>query len=166
MSLRSQLREFFEIEELSINQSDIWHEVDSRLTGMRPEMSRVRLAVYGLEEDKLLVLTLRDYSSASQLMPAFHGDLYKKLDVSLVDHIILEKLLAFDKDKEEIALNYSYDRVEAVRRVKDQQYQLVFILNPVKPDIVKSIADAGDRMPRKSTYFYPKSPAGLVFYKW
>ena len=28
------------------------------------------------------------------------------------------------------------------------------------------IADAGDRMPRKSTYFYPKSPAGLVVYKW
>jgi len=28
--------------------------------------------------------------------------------------------------------------------------------------VVKSIADAGDRMPRKSTYFYPKVPAGLV----
>ena len=78
----------------------------------------------------------------------------------------LEKLLAFDKEKEEITLAYSYDRAEAVNRVRDQQYQLVFILNPVKPELIKNIADIGDRMPRKSTYFYPKSPAGLVFYRW
>jgi len=29
--------------------------------------------------------------------------------------------------------------------------------------VIKAIADTGDRMPRKSTYFYPKEPAGLVF---
>jgi uncharacterized protein (DUF1015 family) len=32
--------------------------------------------------------------------------------------------------------------------------------------VIRGIADAGDRMPRKSTYFFPKSPAGLVVYKW
>ena len=122
--------------------------------------------VFGLEAGRLMILTLRDQQMANQLMPAFHGDLYKKLDVSLVDHIILEKLLAIDKDKEEMNLAYSYDRLEAVERVKDGQYQLAFILNPIKPDLIKAIADIGDRMPRKSTYFYPKSPAGLVFYKW
>jgi uncharacterized protein (DUF1015 family) len=31
--------------------------------------------------------------------------------------------------------------------------------------VIKAIADAGDRMPRKSTYFYPKAPAGLVFHR-
>jgi uncharacterized protein (DUF1015 family) len=29
--------------------------------------------------------------------------------------------------------------------------------------VIKAIADAGDRMPRKATYFYPKLPSGLVF---
>jgi uncharacterized protein (DUF1015 family) len=165
-NLKSQLKEFFAIEELSMNLPDIWSRVDQRLTGMKPEMTEVRLGVFGLEGDKLYILTLRNFESTNQLMPAFHGDLYNKLDVSLVDHVILEKLLAFDKAKEEISLAYSSDRVEAVNRVKDQQYQLVFILNPVQPEIIRSIADTGDRMPRKSTYFYPKSPAGLVFYRW
>jgi uncharacterized protein (DUF1015 family) len=164
--LKSQLRVFFDIEELFIDARDVWQRVDALLTGMQPDMRQVRLAVVGLEAGKLLVLTLRDYNMANQLMPAFHGDLYKKLDVSLVDHIILEKLLAFNRDKEEITLAYSYDRLDAVNLVGDQKYQLAFILNPVKPELIKSIADAGDRMPRKSTYFYPKSPAGLVFYKW
>lgn len=164
--LKSQLLTFFDIEELSINSPDVWQKVDSLLTGMKPDMKQVRLAVFGLDADKLIILSLRDSWAVNQFMPQFHGDLYKKLDVSLVDHVILEKLLAFDKDREEITLAYSYDRSDAVNRVRDQQHQLVFILNPVKPELIKTIADIGDRMPRKSTYFYPKSPAGLVFYRW
>ena len=164
--LKSSLKIFFDIEEYSIEDPDIWRKVDQLLTGMRPDMQQVRLAVFGLESGRLMILTLSNQQMANQLMPAFHGDLYKKLDVSLVDHIILEKLLAIDKDKEEVNLAYSYDRRDAVERVKNQQYQLAFILNPIKPELIKAIADIGDRMPRKSTYFYPKSPAGLVFYKW
>jgi uncharacterized protein (DUF1015 family) len=165
-NLKSQLLAFFDIEEIPLNDADAWQKVDSLLTGMKPDMKQVRLAVFGLESDKLLVLTLRDSRAVNQFMPQFHGDLYKTLDVSLVDHVILEKLLAFDKDKEEKTLAYSYDRLDAVNRVRDQEYQLVFILNPVEPTLIKTIADIGDRMPRKSTYFYPKSPAGLVFYHW
>ena len=37
-----------------------------------------------------------------------------------------------------------------------------FFLNPTPIDGVLAVADAGDRMPEKSTYFYPKPPAGLV----
>ncbi len=47
--------------------------------------------------------------------------------------------------------------------MSDQEYQLAFLLSPVKVEEIKAIADAGERMPRKSTYFYPKPPAGLVF---
>jgi uncharacterized protein (DUF1015 family) len=119
-----------------------------------------------LERDKIIVLNIQDFAKTSPLMPVFHGDLYKKLDVSLVDHVVLEKLLGFNKDKEEISLAYSHDRTDALNRVKNQEYQLLFLLNPIKPELIKAIADEGDRMPRKSTYFYPKSPAGLVFYKW
>jgi uncharacterized protein (DUF1015 family) len=165
-NLKSQLTSFFDIEELPISCPDIWQQVDAKLSGMKPDMSRVSLAIFGLENDRLLILTLREVKAVNQMMPTFHGDLYKKLDVSLVDHVILEKLLAFDKDNEEKSLTYSYDRMDAVKRVMDQEYQLVFLLNPVKPELIRAIADAGDRMPRKSTYFYPKSPAGLVFYKW
>jgi uncharacterized protein (DUF1015 family) len=164
--LKNQLQAFFDIATYPIDSPDIWRIVDSRLIGITPHTDRVSLAVFGLEADTLLILTLRDSRAVSQFMPQFHSDLYKKLDVSLVDHVILENFLAFDKDKEEITLAYCYDRAEAVNLVRDQQYQLVFILNPVQPELIKNIADIGDRMPRKSTYFYPKSPAGLVFYRW
>ena len=163
---KNKLKTFFDIQELLLSTPDLWGKVDSLLTGMKPEMQEVKLAISGLEKDKLLILTLRDYQAAAGLMPGSHDDLYKKLDVSLVDHVIMEHLLDFDKDKVEGNLSYVHDRQEAADLVNKGQYQMAFIMNPVKPELIKAIADTGDRMPRKSTYFYPKCPAGLVFYKW
>ena len=108
------------------------------------------------------MLRLRDFAAASQMIPYFHSELYKSLDVSLVDHIILENLLRISEDREEAVLAYSYNILDAVNRVSSQEYQLAFLLNPPKPELVKAVADAGDRMPRKSSYFYPKVPAGLI----
>jgi hypothetical protein len=164
--LKSNLANFFSIQDIPIDAPGTWQKVDSLLKGLTPQMENVILAVFGLSGDAVTILTLKDAGITGRLMPAIHGDIYKKLDVSLVDHIILEKLLGYDKDKEDIVLAYTHDRQDAIDRVKGQEYQLAFLLNPVGPEIIKEIADAGDRMPRKSTYFYPKSPAGMVFYKW
>ncbi|MDD5703283.1 MAG: DUF1015 domain-containing protein [Dehalococcoidales bacterium] len=163
--LRSGLAEYFDIEGLALDAPHIWDKVDSLLSGLTPEMRQVRLAVLGLDPGCLSMLTLKNFDLVDRLMPGTHSALYKKLDVSLVDHVILDNILAFDEDKEEGSILYSHDRQEVIDLIKERQYQLAFILNPVRPEIIRAIADAGDRMPRKSTYFYPKTPAGLVFYK-
>ena len=137
----------------------IWKQVNDLLT----ETSKVQVILFGLALDCLFVLRLRDLAAVSQMMPYFHSELYKKLDVSIVDHIILEKLLALSSDKEKTGLAYSYDMPDAVNRVLAQEYQLALLLSPPKPEVIKAIADVGDKMPRKSTYFYPKAPSGLVF---
>ncbi len=165
--LMAQLEVFFEIEELPMSMPGIWQRVDDLLAGGgRGDVNQARLVVFGLVAERILVLRLRDFTAASQMMPYFHGELYKSLDVSLVDHIILEKLLGIGEDREEAVLAYSYDRQEAVDRVSNQEYQLAFLLKPVEPELVKAIADTGDRLPRKSTYFYPKLPAGLIINRW
>ena len=108
------------------------------------------------------MLKLRDLNAARQMMPYFHGELYSKLGVSILDHVILEEMLGLG-GSDEASLAFSYDKQDAIRKVIDQEYQLAFLLSPVKAETVKAIADGGERMPRKSTYFYPKPPAGLVF---
>ncbi|MBI4187212.1 MAG: DUF1015 domain-containing protein [Chloroflexi bacterium] len=160
--LMGRLKSFFEMEELPLDKPDVWREFDDLLTGVRPgDTGQVRLGLFGPAAERVFVLRLLDFASARQLMPQFHSELYQKLDVSILDHLILEKLLGVEG--EEMAIGYSYDKRDAVRRVLDQEYQLAFLLSPVRPEVIKAIADAGDRMPRKSTYFYPKLPAGLVF---
>lgn len=112
------------------------------------------------------MLRLRDFNVVSPMIPYFHSELYHRLDVSIVDHVILEELLGLTHDNIRAFLDYTNDAIEAVSSIKEKEYQLAVIVNPVKPGIIKAIADSGDRMPRKSTYFYPKTPAGLVFYRF
>jgi len=82
--------------------------------------------------------------------------------VSIVEHVILEKLLELSDGEKKVTQVYSYDRLEAANRVTSQEYQLALLIHPIKAEVIKVIADAGDKMPKKSTYFYPKVPAGLV----
>ncbi|MFQ6122081.1 MAG: DUF1015 domain-containing protein [Dehalococcoidales bacterium] len=158
--LMTKLKSFFEIEELLLSMPDVWQQVDNLLT---EETNQVRVILFGLTREHLFLLRLRDFTVTSQMMPYFHSELYKRLEVSIVDHIMLEELLELSRDKEAVSLAYSYDRLDAVNKVLDQEYQLAFLLSPVKTEVVKAIADVGDRMSRKSTYFYPKLPSGLVF---
>lgn len=160
--LIDRLRTFFEIEELPVNMADIGQQVNNLLA---EEKGKIKIVLYGLIEERLFVLKLHDFSAVSLMIPYFHSELYKKLDVSIVDHVILEELLGLSHDMVGVSLDYSYDGLEAVNRILDQEYQLAFLVSPVRPEVVKAVADSGDRMPRKSTYFYPKIPAGLVFYR-
>ncbi len=159
--LMTKLGAFFEIEELPLSMPGIWQQVDDLLMGT----NEIRLFLFGLAAEYLLALRLRDFAAASRMIPYFHSELYKRLNVSIIDHILLENLLELSSGREEARIAYSYGRQDAVNRVLDQEYQLALLLRPVRVEVVKAIADAGDRLPRKSTYFYPKLPAGLVFYR-
>ncbi len=158
--LPAELESLFEVEELSLSAPGIWGQVDDLLA--EKDTSEVDLILFGLDAEHLFLLRLRDFTATSEMMPYFHCDLYKKLDVSIVDHVILEKMLGLGGGGEGAVLAYSYNKRDAVERVLNGEYQLAFLLSPVKAELVKAIADAGDRLPRKSTYFYPKLPAGLV----
>ena len=59
-------------------------------------------------------------------------------------------------------LDYVHDADEAVKRVNDGAQQLAFLLKPFPLDAFEEIVGAGQRLPSKSTFFYPKLPTGLV----
>jgi uncharacterized protein (DUF1015 family) len=84
----------------------------------------------------------------------------KNLEVVVLHKFIFEKLLKVEE------FEYEMDPELAVRKVKEGSYQAVFFLNPTKVEDVKEVALAGQRMPPKSTYFYPKLLTGMVIYKF
>jgi uncharacterized protein (DUF1015 family) len=161
--LLARLNAFFIVEEFSINKTDVRSQINGLLS---QDKDGSRLILCGLKKGRLLALTLRDADIVRPMFPAFHSELYQKLDVSIVDHVILEELLGLTHDKAGSFLDFVNDAPEALKKVLDGEYQLGIIVNPVKPWVIKAIADSGDRMPRKSTYFYPKVPAGLVSYRF
>jgi uncharacterized protein (DUF1015 family) len=157
--LMPKLAVFFEVDKLPVDMLGVREQVDTLFA----ERDRVNVILFGPDTENLTLLRLRDPAAISQMMPYFHSELYKSLDVSIVDHLILEKLLALNSDTEKTSLAYSYNIQDAINRVLAQEYQLALLLSPVEPEVIKAIADTGDKMPRKSTYFYPKPPSGLVF---
>jgi uncharacterized protein (DUF1015 family) len=161
--LMNGLKTYFSVREQTLNRANILSQIGDLLSENEDE---VRLILFGLKRDRFFQLRLRDFALVRPMMPYFHSELYQKLDVSIVDHVILEKILGLAHGTAADYLDYTNNALEAINRVLDQEYQLAFLVNPVKPGIIKTIADNGDRMPHKSTYFFPKIPAGLVFYRF
>ena len=159
--LAARLKTFFIILEYPIDKKNLDLQINSLLLGVE-----TRFILCGLKPGKLQVLSIRDAAAIRPMFPAFHSEIYQQLDVSVVDHVILEELLGLTQEKAAACLDYNHDAAESVTKVLDGEYQLGIIVNPVKPEAIKAIADSGDRMPHKSTYFYPKVPAGLVSYRF
>ena len=123
------------------------------------------IGVYGLDKSRLCILTLRDSAKVRAMLPSDRSDEWKNLDVAVLHWVILRHMMGVDTpQKEEECVRYIQDEAEAISRVDSGEYQLAFLMNPVPLSSVLAVADAGDKMPPKSTYFYPKLPAGLVMH--
>jgi uncharacterized protein (DUF1015 family) len=119
--------------------------------------------VYGLGQPDLFgILELRGRKPPPNALPAERSDAWKSLDVSLLHALLVDPLIEESGRLREDVLRYTRDPLEAVNEVRDGRASVAFFLNPTPVPSVLAVADAGDLMPEKSTYFYPKPPAGLV----
>lgn len=126
---------------------------------------RAAFGVYGLAKDHLYVLHPRRKARLQSLMPRERSREWKSLDVSMLHWLVLRQMLGVDTPQKEAAyLQYTRDPVEATERVDAGECQLAFLMNPIAVPRILAVADAGERMPPKSTYFHPKLPTGLVMY--
>jgi uncharacterized protein (DUF1015 family) len=87
-----------------------------------------------------------------------------ELDVTVLTRLILMELLGLNHSQldDESIMSYSSRTDVALEAVRTGDCDVAFILNPTRIDQVKRIAEAGEIMPRKSTYFYPKVITGQV----
>jgi uncharacterized protein (DUF1015 family) len=96
---------------------------------------------------------------------------WKSLDVSVLHKLVLEKLLGIGEKQlaDGALLEYIKDTDnaidESIARVDAGQKQVAFFMNPVKMEQLKMVTDVGEKMPQKSTYFYPKIYTGLTINK-
>jgi uncharacterized protein (DUF1015 family) len=116
-------------------------------------------------EHSYYLLTLRSEADMDALLPT-KSPAYRKLDVSILHHLIIDRLLGIKMETHKLGLNIEYvkDAVEADKRVHDGKAEIVFFMNPTKVQEVKDVAACGERMPQKATYFFPKLLTGLVMH--
>ncbi|MDE6132782.1 MAG: DUF1015 domain-containing protein [Oscillospiraceae bacterium] len=112
---------------------------------------------------KCYVMTLSDESAVKRLLPEM-SEAYCGLDVTVLHSLVLERILGIDKENmaNQKNLTYTRSRREALEAVDMDGADCSFILNPTKVSEIRDVAAAGEKMPQKSTYFYPKLITGLV----
>ncbi len=112
------------------------------------------------------LLTLRDEEAYEELVRLDFSSEWKLLDVNILNTLILEQILGITEEQLSLATNISYtkDIDEALARVHAGEIDVALALNSTALADVLAIAENNERMPRKSTYFYPKPVSGLVFY--
>jgi uncharacterized protein (DUF1015 family) len=145
------IREHFEIEEVAAERAD-----PAGVEGV---------GVFGfLDSDRAVRLRLRDADAVNAALGG-RSEAYRRLDAVILEELILKEALGMSGD--DIAakrgLGYAKGAEEARAAIRDGDYDAAFLLRPTPVGQVREVAAAGETMPPKSTFFYPKLLTGIVF---
>jgi len=110
------------------------------------------------------ILTLKDWRQAKQYMPAGKPDVWYQLDVAVLSHLVLGHLWGIPDSEWEAVISYTHSDPEALEYAGKNPAAAVFLLKAPRVQILSEMGRAGELMPQKSTYFYPKLASGLVFH--
>ena len=83
-----------------------------------------------------------------------------KFDVTVLHDLVINKIL--DVKNRESSIKYIRNEEDAIKLIDKDDYKIAFFLRPTKVFEMKAVAEKGQMMPQKSTYFYPKLLTGLV----
>jgi uncharacterized protein (DUF1015 family) len=109
-------------------------------------------------------LTLKDQAIADRALDG-KPEPYRRLDTAVLEALVLRGALGMTEDdiSHLRGLDYSKSFQDARAAVESGRYDAGFFLRATPIEQVRAVAAAGESMPPKSTYFYPKVPTGLVF---
>lgn len=129
------------------------------------EESGQRVQTFGLYApgQRYFIFKVKNPSALNEMVDG-HSPAWCKLDVSILHTLVLDNLLGIGSQQraDESNLTYTRDELEALNAVDCGAYQLAFFMNSTKVEEVTEIAIGGEKMPQKSTFFFPKIITGMV----
>jgi uncharacterized protein (DUF1015 family) len=169
MKLVGNLRKHFVVEEYPINRRDQMSTLDHlvKLSRKQQQNGANAFVLYLPSQSQFILLKLKANESEKVKWPENKSTTWRKLDVSILQIMILRDILGITDQQltDQSHLEYASHHEEAVSMADKKGYQCVFLLNPTPVEMVKAVVEAGDVLPQKSTHFHPKLMEGLVFAK-
>jgi uncharacterized protein (DUF1015 family) len=138
------------------------HELERALADAR---EHPMFGLISADADYLMLLTLADQAAVDKLLPNDRSPAWRSLDYAIANHVLIQQVLGLSQTQmsDYSSLWFTEDAAEAERDVRSGRARYALLMNPVLVERVLDVADSGERMPQKSTFFYPKVPTGLVF---
>jgi len=139
--------------------ADVARELDE-LVALNP----ANIVAFGLEGRDVFVLRLKDPALLLPKIPAGRSERWAAIPPNVLRYGVLEPLWDIgDEDLRLGVVEYSHDTGEVLEFFETRPDAVCLLLNPVGIGEVMALADQGERMPQKSTFFHPKLGTGLVF---
>jgi uncharacterized protein (DUF1015 family) len=109
-------------------------------------------------------LRLKDSAELDRVL-ADRPESYRRLDVAILESLVLKGILGMSENDvaAKRGIGYAKSIAEVRAQLQTDSYDAAFILRPTPVEQVRAVADSGETMPPKSTYFFPKVLSGLVF---
>lgn len=150
---------YFEIQTFPFQRKKDFFLALKTIGGERPAFG-----LYTIESDDLFLLCLKNHE---KIRPLFQPDLspaLRKLDVSILHTVLLDHFLGIGEKelKAQSHVRYVKDSEDAIHSVNDRDAQLAFLMNATRVEQLSEVSLQREKMPQKSTYFYPKLLTGLV----
>ncbi len=139
----------------------------SFLKALRAAAKRHRVIGASFKRDpRYLILRLKNKRIMQRLAKDLSAPL-RELEVSTLHLLILERLLGMTPEQQASSENirYSQDEEQVLQALEKEDFQAAFILNATRAEEIQAIVAGGEKLPQKSTYFYPKLPSGLIVNK-
>lgn len=108
------------------------------------------------------VATLKPEVDPAQVIDAPHTDAWKRLDVTVLQEMILKPFFGISSDDHASLERLSFSK-DAAEALAVPMADAAFLMAPTRMDQLRAVALAGETMPQKSTYFYPKLLSGMLF---
>lgn len=162
-ALREALDRYFHVEVLPLEAGNPLRSLRIALADLdRHRREAVAFALY-LGGPEILVLGLRGEAVVRDLLTDGHSQEYARLDVAILHRLVIEQILGVratgDADD---SIQYTRDEEQTLTAVASGQAHAALFLNPPRVDQVQAVAMSGERMPQKSTFFFPKVLSGLI----
>lgn len=118
---------------------------------------------YGFYDGSYAVMQLKSMDIMVELFPQWSSD-FRQLDIAVLHELIIERVMGLSKESVVGRENLTYlrDPNPGLAAVDSGEANFLFLLNPTRMGHVRACTAAGERMPQKSTDFFPKVPSGLV----
>jgi uncharacterized protein (DUF1015 family) len=116
--------------------------------------------------NRYFLITLKDSEAYEEMVGLEFSSEWKLLDVNILNTLILQRIVGLSEEQLSAQTNVAYtkDLEAALESVREGNMQVALILNATRLQDIITIAENNERMPRKSTHFYPKPLSGLLFY--
>ncbi len=122
---------------------------------------------FSWEGKSLYLLSLKDRGILSQIDEAVsYSRTWRRLDVTVLHEGVLKRCLGFTEKKLRENLLYLRDPKACLEAIRHKHRHAAFFVKSPRIHEIRQIALSGERMPQKSTYFYPKPATGLVLYRF